>query len=37
VLWSGRPFEPTSRVIGVLIDGRLVLDPRPRPEPAQTK
>lgn len=27
-LWSGRPFEPTSRVIGVLIDGALVLDPR---------
>jgi imidazolonepropionase-like amidohydrolase len=37
VLWSGRPFEPTSRVIGVLIDGRLVLDPRARPEPAQPK
>jgi imidazolonepropionase-like amidohydrolase len=28
VMWSGTPFEPTSRVIGVLIDGRLVLDPR---------
>jgi imidazolonepropionase-like amidohydrolase len=29
VLWSGEPFEPSSRVIGVLLDGRLVLDPRP--------
>ncbi len=28
VLWSGTPFEPTSRVIGVLLDGQLVLDPR---------
>lgn len=28
VLWSGKPFEPTSAVIGVLVDGRLVLDPR---------
>jgi imidazolonepropionase-like amidohydrolase len=28
VLWSGTPFEATSAVIGVLIDGRLVLDPR---------
>lgn len=28
VLWSGPPFEPTSAVIGVLVDGRLVLDPR---------
>ncbi len=30
VLWSGRPFEPTSAVIGVILDGRLILDPRPR-------
>jgi imidazolonepropionase-like amidohydrolase len=30
VLWSGKPFEPSSRVIGVLLDGQLVLDPRPR-------
>lgn len=29
VLWNGRPFETTSRVIGVVIDGRLILDPRP--------
>jgi imidazolonepropionase-like amidohydrolase len=28
VLWSGTPFEPTSRVIGVMLDGRLVVDPR---------
>ncbi len=28
VLWSGRPFEPSSRVIGVMIEGRLLLDPR---------
>ena len=29
VLWSGvTPFEPTSRVIGVLVDGVLKLDPR---------
>jgi cytosine/adenosine deaminase-related metal-dependent hydrolase len=31
VLWSGPPFELTSRVIGVLIDGRLILDPREQP------
>jgi imidazolonepropionase-like amidohydrolase len=30
VLWSGKPFEPSSRVIGVLLEGQLVLDPRPR-------
>ena len=29
VLWNGKPFEATSGIIGVLIDGRLVLDPRP--------
>jgi imidazolonepropionase-like amidohydrolase len=29
VMWSGPPFEATSRVVGVLIDGQLVLDPRP--------
>ncbi len=28
VLWNGTPFEATSRVVGVLIDGRLILDPR---------
>ena len=28
VLWNGTPFESTSRVIGVLVDGNLVLDPR---------
>jgi imidazolonepropionase-like amidohydrolase len=28
VLWSGKPFEPSSRVIGVLLEGKLVLDPR---------
>jgi imidazolonepropionase-like amidohydrolase len=30
VLWSGKPFEPSSRVIGVLLEGELVLDPRVR-------
>jgi imidazolonepropionase-like amidohydrolase len=30
VLWNGKPFEPTSRVIGVLLGGELVLDPRGR-------
>jgi imidazolonepropionase-like amidohydrolase len=29
LLWNGKPFEATSRVIGVLLDGELVLDPRP--------
>lgn len=29
VLWSGEPFQPTSKVIGVLVDGRLIVDPRP--------
>jgi len=29
VLWNGKPFEPTSAVIGVLLNGELVLDPRP--------
>jgi len=28
VLWSGPPFEPTSGVIGVVLDGVLVVDPR---------
>jgi imidazolonepropionase-like amidohydrolase len=28
VLWSGEPFQPTSRVVGVLLNGELVLDPR---------
>lgn len=34
VLWSGTPFEATSRVVGVLVDGRLILDPRAKAEPA---
>jgi len=29
VLWSGEPFQPTSKVIGVLVGGRLIVDPRP--------
>jgi imidazolonepropionase-like amidohydrolase len=28
VLWSGPPFELTSSVVGVLVDGRLILDPQ---------
>jgi imidazolonepropionase-like amidohydrolase len=28
VLWNGTPFEPTSSVVGVIVGGRLVLDPR---------
>lgn len=28
VLWSGPPFQPTSRVVGVVLDGELVVDPR---------
>ena len=28
VLWSGKPFEPTSRIVGVLLGGELVVDPR---------
>ncbi len=28
VLWNGPPFEATSAVIGVILDGRLILDPR---------
>lgn len=28
VLWSGEPFQPSSRVVGVIVDGALVLDPR---------
>ena len=30
VLWNGPPFEPSSRVIGVVLDGVLKVDPRPR-------
>jgi imidazolonepropionase-like amidohydrolase len=30
VLWNGEPFQATSRVVGVIIDGALVLDPRPK-------
>lgn len=29
VFWSGEPFQPTSRITGVLVSGDLVLDPRP--------
>ena len=32
VLWSGKPFEASSAVIGVIVDGRLVLDPRAKSE-----
>lgn len=32
VLWSGTPFEPSSRVTGVLLDGVLAVDPRPTEE-----
>jgi len=32
VLWSGPPFEPSSRIVGVLLDGRLVVDPRDKNE-----
>lgn len=28
VMWSGKPFEATSRVIGVLARGELIVDPR---------
>ena len=28
VLWQGTPFEPTGRIIGVVLQGELVLDPR---------
>ena len=28
VLWNGPPFEPSSRVVGVLLEGELVVDPR---------
>jgi imidazolonepropionase-like amidohydrolase len=28
LLWSGPPFEPSSAIVGVLVDGRLVVDPR---------
>ncbi len=29
VLWNGTPFEFTTNVIGVLLEGELVVDPRP--------
>lgn len=32
VLWSGEPFQPTSRVVGVLLSGALEVDPRPSNE-----
>lgn len=28
VLWNGEPFQPTSRPIGVIVDGVLRVDPR---------
>lgn len=28
LMWSGKPFEPSSRIIGVMLEGKLVLDPR---------
>jgi imidazolonepropionase-like amidohydrolase len=28
VLWNGTPFEPASRVVGVLVQGELIVDPR---------
>lgn len=28
VLWSGTPFQPSSRVVGVVLNGELVVDPR---------
>jgi hypothetical protein len=28
VLWNGPPFEPSSRIVGVLVDGVLKVDPR---------
>jgi imidazolonepropionase-like amidohydrolase len=28
VLWNGTPFEPSSRIVGVLVDGVLKVDPR---------
>jgi imidazolonepropionase-like amidohydrolase len=30
VLWNGTPFEPGSRVVGVILDGVLKMDPRPQ-------
>ena len=29
VLWSAEPFQPTSRILGVVLDGELVIDNRP--------
>jgi len=28
VLWSGTPFEISSRITGVLLDGAVAVDPR---------
>jgi imidazolonepropionase-like amidohydrolase len=28
VLWRGTPFEPTARIVGVILNGELVVDPR---------
>jgi imidazolonepropionase-like amidohydrolase len=30
VLWNGPPLQPTSRIVGVVLQGELVLDPRPK-------
>lgn len=35
VLWSGQPFQPSSRVTGVLVSGNLVKDPRPAEAPTK--
>ena len=32
VLWNGPPFEPGSRIVGVLVDGVLKVDPREQAE-----
>ncbi len=29
VLWSGEPFALTSKIVGVLLNGLLIVDPRP--------
>ena len=28
LLWNGPPLEPSSRIVGVILDGALVVDPR---------
>lgn len=32
VLWNGTPFEPSSGIIAVILDGKLAFDLRPRTE-----